>query len=217
MGMTATFLPKPFMGINGNGMHTNISLSKNNKNLFFDKRGKSNLSNLGWEMIKKILGSAADICLVLNSSVNSYRRLDPNFEAPNEIKVSEVDRAAMIRIPLFNERSARFEVRGVAPDANPYLVLYALTKTGLEGPLFKEAEGRRSRVRYLPGDIQTAMIKYRRSNYTTQLFGDDLKARFIELKQQAADRSPVKLGTKVKNGEVIYHHEVYNQILWNDF
>ena len=123
LGMTATFLPKPFMGINGSGMHTNLSISKGGKNIFYEAKGQDGLSKLAWDFILKILNHAPEICLILNSSVNSYRRLDPHFEAPNQIKVSSVDRGSMIRIPLGNERSARIELRSVAPDANPYLLL----------------------------------------------------------------------------------------------
>ncbi len=65
--------------------------------------------------------------------MNAYRRLDPHFEAPNQIKASAVDRGSMIRIPIGNKRSSRVEVRSVAPDANPYLVLFSIFKTGLDG------------------------------------------------------------------------------------
>jgi glutamine synthetase len=82
MGMTATFLPKPLMGINGSGMHTNFSLSKNGKNIFHDLKGQDGLSKIGWEFINRILNHAPEICLILNPSVNAYRRLDPAFEAP---------------------------------------------------------------------------------------------------------------------------------------
>lgn len=215
MGVTATFLPKPIVGINGSGMHTNLSISKNGKNLFYDKKGKASLSELGWEVIGRILGSANDICLILNSSVNAYRRLDPHFEAPNEIKVSETDRGSMIRIPLFNERSSRIEVRSVGPDTNPYLVMYSLIKVGLEGPL--EKKDRNSAVKLLPGNIQTAIKQFKESKVISELFGDELKRKFIELKTVSANRSPLELGTKIKNGEVLYHHEIYNQMLWNDF
>ena len=74
---------------------------------------------------------------MFNSSVNAYRRLDPHFEAPNQIKASAVDRGAMVRIPIGNERSMRLEVRAVAPDANPYMVMYSIFKTGLEGEMAK--------------------------------------------------------------------------------
>lgn len=215
MGVTSSFLPKPIVGINGSGMHTNLSISKNGKNLFYDKKGKATLSKLGWEIIDRILHSANDICLILNSSVNAYRRLDPHYEAPNEIKVSETDRGSMIRIPLFNERSSRIEVRSVGPDANPYLVMYSLIKVGIEGPLGNKES--RPTVKLLPGTIQTAIQQFRESKVITQLFGDEFKRKFVELKIASANRSPLELGTRVKNGEVLYHHEIYNQMLWNDF
>ncbi len=217
MGMTATFLPKPIMGINGNGMHTNISIYQKNKNLFYNKNGASQLSEFAWKFIKRILSNANDICLILNSSVNAYRRLDPHFEAPNEIKVSAIDRGAMIRIPLFNEKSARIEVRSVAPDSNPYLLMYTLIKTGLEGEIEKEAKGKRQRVHFLPANINIAINQFRQSNFVEKILGKEMKEKFIDLKQTVADRSASDLGTKIKNSEVIYHHEVHNQMLWNDF
>ena len=149
---TASFLPKPVTGVNGNGMHMNMSLSKGGKNLFYEKDGQDGLSAMGWEFIDRILNNANDICLTLNSSVNAYRRLDPHYEAPNQIKASANNRGAMVRIPFGNERSARVECRSVAPDANPYLVLYTLLRTGQEGPQPQEdAETKRSRTRFLPG------------------------------------------------------------------
>lgn len=217
MGYTATFLPKPVIGINGSGMHTNISVFKEGKNLFFDRSGRGRLSKFGWDVVYRILSSANDMCLVLNSSVNAYRRLDPHYEAPNEIKVSETDRGSMVRIPLFNEKSARIEVRSVAPDANPYLMLYTLLKVGLEGPIVREDQNKRPRVRYLPGTIQTAIAQFRQSKAMEDILGAEVKEKLLELKGTVAARSPVELGTKVKNGEVLYHHEIYNQLLWNDF
>lgn len=217
MGLTATFLPKPIVGINGSGMHTNFSISKKGKNLFYDEKGRGKLSKLGWDVVNRLLGNAGEICLAFNSSVNAYRRLDPHFEAPNEIRVSEVDRGAMIRIPLFNEKSARIEVRCVAPDANPYLTMYTLIKVGLEGTIKEQNNGKRPRIKYLPGNIQTAIQLFRQSDLTTVIFGEEFKKKYLELKGAVADRSSLELGTKVKNSEVIYHHEVYNQKLWNDF
>lgn len=217
MDLTATFLPKPVMGINGSGMHTNISVFKNSKNLFHDKRGRGQLSDLAWKFIERILSNANDICLLLNSSVNAYRRLDPHFEAPNEIKVSEIDRGAMIRVPLHNEKSARIEVRSVGTDANPYLLIYTLVKTGIDGIVEKIDKNKRVRARFLPGDINTAINYFRQSDWVEKMLGLEMKKKFIDLKQKAANRSPADLGTRVKNSEVIYHHEVHNQMLWNDF
>src|SRR4051794_32646768 len=124
MGLTASFLPKPVVGVNGSGMHTNVSISKGGKNLFWDPKGEEKLSKAGWEFVDRILTHGNDICLLLNPSVNAYRRLDPHFEAPNQIKASATDRGSMIRIPIGNEKSMRVEVRSVAQDANPYMVMY---------------------------------------------------------------------------------------------
>src|SRR6266576_849185 len=117
MGFTACFLPKQVVGVNGSGMHTNVSVSKDGKNLFWDPKGEEKLSKFGWEFVDRILTHGNDICLLFNSSVNAYRRLDPHFEAPNQLNASAVNRGAMVRIPIGNERSMRTEVRAVAPDA----------------------------------------------------------------------------------------------------
>jgi glutamine synthetase len=216
MGLTASFLPKPVVGVNGSGMHTNVSVSQNGTNLFWDEKGEEQLSVFGWEFVDRILTHANDICLILNASVNAYRRLDPHFEAPNQIKASAVDRGSMIRIPIGNSRSMRVEVRSVGPDANPYLVLYSLFRTGLEGE--KSAmENLRQAERYLPDNIYDAIEDFRKAGWTDELLGVDVKARYADLKQASADRCPRLLGTFVKTPEVQYHHEVYNQYLWSLF
>ena len=91
---------------------------------------------------------------MLNASVNAYRRLDPHFEAPNQIKASAVDRGSMVRIPIGNEKSMRVEVRSVAPDANPYMVMMAVFKTGIAGETSK-IKNLRQAQRYLPDNIYT--------------------------------------------------------------
>jgi glutamine synthetase len=216
MDMTASFLPKPVVGVNGNGMHTNVSVSKDGKNLFWDPKGDENLSPLAMQFTDRILSAGLDICLMLNSSVNAYRRLDPHFEAPNQIKASAVDRGSMIRFPIGNERSVRVEVRSVAPDANPYMVMLAVFKTGLEGAIANTPNLRQAE-RYLPDNIYDALDAFRKSAWTSAMLGADVKERYAELKQVASDRCPRLLGTFVKAPEVQFHHEVYNQYLWNLF
>lgn len=219
MGLTASFLPKPISGINGNGMHTNMSLSKGGKNLFFEKKGEDGLSKIAWEFVDRILNNANDLCLILNSSVNAYRRLDPHFEAPNQIKSSAVDRTSMVRIPLGNEKSARVEVRSVGPDANPYLTFWSLFSTGLKGPMTEkiDSESRRTRTRFLPDNIFDAIRLFKGSEYITKLIGEENKEKFIERKEASAFRCPRELGTRVKTEEVLFHHEVTNQYLWSQF
>lgn len=216
MGFTASFLPKPVVGVNGSGMHTNVSVSKDKVNLIWDEHGVEKTSAFGWEFVDRILTHALDLCLIMNSSVNAYRRLDPHFEAPNQIKASATDRGSMIRIPIGNSKSARIEIRSVAPDANPYLTLYSIFRTGLEGSTLSLADLRQAE-RYLPDNIQTAIEDFRASQWISTILGDDVKGRFADLKQAAAERSPRQLGTFVKSAEVQYHHEVYNQALWNFF
>ncbi len=216
MGMTASFLPKPVTGVNGSGMHTNVSISKSGKNLFWDPNGEEKTSKLGWSFVDKILTHGNDICLLLNASVNAYRRLDPHFEAPNQIKASAVDRGSMIRIPIGNSKSARVEVRSVGPDANPYMVLYSIFKTGLYGQTAK-IKNLRQAERYLPDNIYTALGNFRASTWIDEMLGADVKERYAELKQASADRCPRLLGTIVKANEIQFHHDVYNQLLWNQF
>ena len=216
MGMTASFLPKPVVGVNGSGMHTNVSITKGGKNLFWDPAGVEKLSPMAWDFIDRILTHGNDICLLLNSSVNAYRRLDPHFEAPNQIKASATDRGSMVRVPIGNEKSARVEVRSVGPDSNPYLVLYSVFKSGLHGHK-AEIDNLRQAARYLPDNVYTAIDDFRAAEWTTEMLGADVKQRFADLKQAAADRSPRLLGTVVKPSEVLFHHEVYNQYIWGQF
>src|SRR6202142_3889798 len=216
MGLTASFLPKPVVGVNGSGMHTNVSISENGKNLFWDAKGEEKLSKMGWAFVDRILTHGNDICLLLNASVNAYRRLDPHFEAPNQIIASATDRGSMVRIPIGNEKSMRVEVRSVAPDANPYMVMLSIFKTGIDGDTPK-IKNLRQAERYLPDNIYTALADFKKAEWTTKLFGEDVKARYGDLKQASADRCARLLGTFVKAPEVQYHHEVYNQFLWNQF
>jgi glutamine synthetase len=216
LGMTASFLPKPVVGVNGSGMHTNVSITKDGKNLFWDAKGEEKLSKMGWSFVDKILTQGNDICLLLNASVNAYRRLDPHFEAPNQIKASAVDRGSMVRIPIGNDKSMRVEVRSVSPDANPYMALYSIFKSGIDGSTAK-IKNLRQAERYLPDNVYTALENFRGSEWISKILGDDVKGRYADLKQASADRCPRLLGTFVKAPEVQYHHEVYNQYLWNQF
>lgn len=216
MGMTATFLPKPVQNINGSGMHTNLSINKDGKNLFHQKNGRDGLSDSAWDMINRLLMHAPELCLILNPSVNAYRRLDPHFEAPNQIKVSANDRGSMIRIPSGNEKSARIEIRSIAPDVNPYLALFSIIKTGFSKDKFVP-DKKRSRLRFLPGTFSDAIRIFKASDFTTELLGARDKEKYVNQKQASADRCPKDLGKSIKTPEVIYHHEITNQEIWNKF
>ena len=216
LGFTASFLPKPVVGVNGSGMHTNVSVMKEGTNLFWDPKGEEKLSKFGWNFVDRVLTHGLDTCLCFNPSVNAYRRLDPHFEAPNQLKASAVDRGSMVRIPIGNHKSMRVEVRSVAPDANPYLTLYTVFKTGLDGDI-AQIENLRQASRYLPDNIYDAIDYFRKSEWIDKILGADVKERYAALKQGSADRCARLLGTFVKAPEVQYHHEIYNQFLWNQF
>lgn len=219
MGYTSSFLPKPFMHMNGSGMHVNLSASANDKNLFYDSKGDG-LSDLGRSFAAAILYHAKESCLILNSSVNAYRRLDPKFEAPNEIKMSEFDRSSMVRIPCGDQYSKRIEVRSVAPDCNPYLLIYTLLKIGLLGSDSNNAKNHTSILNQrekLPANIYDALGYFQSSETMKAILGHEAHSKYIELKEATANRSPKGLGNIVKISEIIYHHEVTNQCLWHQF
>src|ERR1700753_3981808 len=104
---------------------------------------------MAWGFVDRVLTHANDLCLMLNASVNAYRRLDPHYEAPNQLNASAVHRGAVVRVSVRNEKSSRIEVRAVAPDANPYMVLYSIFKTGLQGDTAR-IKNLRQAERYLP-------------------------------------------------------------------
>ncbi len=212
LDLTASFLPKPVTGVNGSGMHTNMSVSRNGTNLFYDAQGRDGISSFAWDFVHRILNHGRDLCLILNPSVNAYRRLDPHFEAPNQVKASPIDRGSMVRIPIGNERSARIEVRSIAPDANPYLAIYTLFRTGLEGTAAASTDFGET----LPDNIYDAIADLEGSAFVKTLLSG-VAEKYAALKRASADRCPRLLGSQIKASEIQFHHEVTNQYLWNNF
>src|SRR5438105_4508438 len=98
MGFTASFLPKPIVGVNGSGMHTNVSVSKDGKNLFWDPKGEEKLSKFGWDFVDRILTHGNDICLLINSSVNAYRRFEMRVEAAVRIDAGIDEQANIVAV-----------------------------------------------------------------------------------------------------------------------
>src|SRR5262249_50282643 len=134
------------------------------------------------------------------------------------IKASAINRGAMVRIPLGNERSARIEVRSIAPDANPYLAIYTILRTGMEGPRSQETDTeKRTRTKFLPDNIYDALRLFKQSRLATDLLGEEVQGRYADLKLASAERCPKALGTQIKVAEIQFHHEVTNQYLWSRF
>ena len=123
----------------------------------------------------------------------------------------------MVRIPTGNERSARIEVRSVAPDANPYMVFYTLARTALEGTTNTSIDDAKGGTKTLPDNIGTAIQSFAGSEYTRSLIGEAVQGKYADLKQMSADRCAKALGSIIKVPEIQFHHEVTNQYLWSDF
>ena len=128
-----TFMPKPVFGINGSGMHTHISLFKNNKNVFYDPKGKYELSKEALYFIGGLLRHAKGFTAITNPLVNSYKRLTPGYEAPVYIAWSERNRSPLVRVPAARGEGARAELRSPDPSCNPYLAFAVILKAGIDG------------------------------------------------------------------------------------
>lgn len=132
-GLHATFMPKPLFGVNGSGMHCNVSLFREGENSFYDTKGNLELSDTARQFIAGIIKHAPNFTAVTNPTVNSYKRLVPGYEAPCYVAWSARNRSPLIRIPASRGLSTRVEVRSVDPAANPYLAMAVLLKAGLDG------------------------------------------------------------------------------------
>ena len=132
-GLHATFMPKPVFGINGSGMHTNMSLFKDGKNVFDDPKGELGLSKEAYAFIAGILTHMKGMAAVTNPLVNSYKRLVPGYEAPCYLAWSASNRSALIRIPAARGMGTRVELRCPDPSCNPYLELAVCLAAGLDG------------------------------------------------------------------------------------
>ena len=132
-GLHATFMPKPIFGINGSGMHTNMSLFQGGKNAFYDPDDPKGLSKEAYSFIAGLLAHVKGMAAVTNPLVNSYKRLVPGYEAPCYLAWSASNRSALIRIPAARGQSTRVELRSPDPACNPYLELALCLAAGLDG------------------------------------------------------------------------------------
>jgi glutamine synthetase len=199
-GYHATFMPKPMMGINGSGMHTNLSLSDHlGHNLFFDEKSENQLSDIALHFIAGVMRYAQEFTFITNPIVNSYKRLVPGYEAPSYISWSDLNRSTMIRIPASRGNSTRIEVRSVDPASNPYLAMSVLLAAGLNGiekkrkalqpvrkNLFHMTEKERTRlgIKNLPASLEEALHLFMHSNLMKETIGEDLFYKMIEAKER---------------------------------
>ena len=132
----ATFMPKPLFGHNGSGMHTHMSLFNGDKNAFYDPGDPNHLSDTAKKFIAGLLHHAAEITLVCNQWVNSYKRLVPGYEAPVYLSWAVRNRSDLVRVPEYKpgkEKATRVEFRSPDPACNPYLAFACMLAAGLEG------------------------------------------------------------------------------------
>ncbi|MCZ3824237.1 type I glutamate--ammonia ligase [Lactobacillus gasseri] len=196
-GLYATFMAKPVEGQAGNGMHTNMSLFKDGKNVFYDKDGEFHLSDTALYFLNGILEHAHAITAIGNPTVNSYKRLIPGFEAPVYISWASKNRSPLVRIPDAEEINTRLEMRSADPTANPYLLLAACLSAGLNGikeakkpmapitsNVFEMSEEERAErgIKPLPSTLHNAVKAFKADPLIQKALGEHLTQSFIDSK-----------------------------------
>ena len=194
----ATFMPKPMDGINGSGMHLNMSLFNKEGNAFYDEKGDLQLSQNAYWFLGGLLKHARSYPAVCNPIVNSYKRLVPGYEAPVYVAWSGSNRSPLIRVPSSKGLSTRFEVRSVDPAANPYLAIASVLEAGLDGIRNKiEPEDSVDRNIYrmniqerneehitdLPSTLHNALKEFQNDDVMRKALGDHIFQSFLEAKK----------------------------------
>lgn len=198
-GLHASFMPKPKEGINGSGLHINISLSKDGKNLFSDPEDAVGLSKEAYYFIGGLMKHIKGMASITNPLVNSYKRLVPGFEAPAFIAWSTTNRSSLIRIPAERGEHTRIELRSPDPSANPYLVLAVCLAAGLDGiknqvlppAAVKEnifeltAQKRQEKgIESLPNNLLEAVWELEKDSFIQNVLGEHLSRNYIQAKKQ---------------------------------
>jgi glutamine synthetase len=192
-------MPKPIYGVNGSGMHVNMSLMKNGENAFYDVNTESGLSKLAEHFIAGILEHIKAITAIANPLVNSYKRLIPGYEAPCYIAWSLSNRSPLIRIPASRGMGTRVELRSPDPSANPYLVIAACLTAGLDGIkkqlepvksidkniyLMSASERLAENIGNLPETLFEAIEELGKDEVIKEALGSHLCERYIEGKRE---------------------------------
>ena len=197
-GLFASFMPKPKQGVSGSGMHINMSLSKDGKNIFDDPSGELGLSKEAYYFIGGIMKHIKGMTAITNPLVNSYKRLVPGYEAPIYIAWSATNRSPLIRIPSTRGEGTRVELRSPDPSANPYLALAVCLAAGLDGirnqtmppkgvqgnvfeltPEDKE----RLAIDSIPADLHEAVEEFKKDELIQSVLGEHISRKFVEAKE----------------------------------
>ena len=198
-GLFASFMPKPKYGINGSGMHINMSLEKDGKNIFFDKSNPMGLSKECYHFIAGLIKHAKGMSCICNPLVNSYKRLVPGYEAPVAICWSSINRSPLIRIPASRGAGTRIEFRSPDPAANPYLVMALCLAAGLDGieneleapePIGKnmylltEEQIADMNIDVLPATLGEACDAFEEDKYIQEVLGEHISKKYLEAKRK---------------------------------
>ncbi|MCG8502114.1 MAG: type I glutamate--ammonia ligase [Firmicutes bacterium] len=196
-GLHATFMPKPIAGINGSGMHSNQSLSKDGENAFYDPNDSLGLSEIAYNYVAGIMKHTKAMAALTNPIVNSYKRLVPGYEAPVYIAWSAKNRSPLIRIPASRGAGTRIEMRNPDPSCNPYLALAVMLASGLDGikkglkpPASVEQNifnmDKATREQYgidsLPGTLYEAIQELQSDELIKETLGTHVLQRYVEAK-----------------------------------
>lgn len=207
-GLYATFMPKPIYGINGSGMHINMSLNKDGKNAFVDEDDLNGLSEVAYKFIAGIMKNIKDITAITNPLVNSYKRLVPGYEAPVYIAWSGKNRSPLIRVPAARGAGTRVELRCPDPSANPYLVLACLLAAGLDGiknnlkapssvekNIFAMSKEERIEegIESLPNSLEEAIKYMKNSTFAKEVLGEHLFNKYIQAKELEWDNYKIQV------------------------
>lgn len=202
-GLHASFMPKPKYGVNGSGMHINMSLLKDGKNIFADEKGVHGMSRDAYAFLGGVMEHMRGMTAIMNPIVNSYKRLVPGFEAPVYIAWSATNRSPLIRIPAAVGDAVRMELRSPDPTANPYLALAAVLRAGLDGMkrqasvpesvdcnIFQmsEQEQRARKIEELPGTLAEAISCMENDAFMRETLGDHVFEKYIALKKEEWNR-----------------------------
>ncbi|MEN2464484.1 type I glutamate--ammonia ligase [Ornithinibacillus sp. FSL M8-0202] len=194
----ATFMPKPLFGVNGSGMHTNMSLFKGGENAFYNPSGDLELSETAYQFIAGIVKHATGFTAVTNPTVNSYKRLVPGYEAPSYVAWSAANRSCLMRIPNSRGLSTRVEARSVDPAANPYMALSVLLAAGLDGIrnnmtpppavdrniyVMTKEERDEVGIKDLPSSLIDALQELKNDEVIVEALGEHLFEHYIEAKE----------------------------------
>jgi len=227
-GWTATFMPKPWFGKAGSGMHIHLGLTdpKTKENPFYDPKGYAYISQKCRYFIGGLLEHARALCAIIAPSVNSYKRLVPGYEAPVYIAWSKRNRSALVRVPAFpQEKSneARIEFRCPDPLCNPYLAYSASFEAGMDGIRKKiepgepvdaniyrlsEAERKKLGVKVLPTSLKEAFEEWKTDEICMKALGKEIAEKYMESKMQEWQEYELHM-TKNKNEVTLWEMQKY--------